>query len=158
MIRRQHRARRGVALLDVLIGGIMLGIGLAVIMSVTTRALARQTDGEKRMAAAWLADELLNMVLMEGAEEYPRQHDTHGSFKEPFDDFGFEVIIDDQGLGVPYRVTAIVRWPADRPFNEIAVETLVAPRRGAEDQPEREPLEPIERDARYFDEEVDDDA
>jgi hypothetical protein len=140
-----------VALLDVMVGGIMLGVGLAIIMSVTSRALSRQTDGEKRLVAAWLADELLNMVLMETPKEYPHQQDTSGRFKAPFEDFAFEVDIEDQGLGMPYQVTAIIRWPARRPINEIAVQGLISQPKG--EQPPREPLEPIDRDARYFDEE-----
>ncbi len=43
---RLHHRRRGVALLDALVGGAMLGVGLAVVLSVTSRSLSTQTDGE----------------------------------------------------------------------------------------------------------------
>ncbi|MHC4992357.1 MAG: type IV pilus modification PilV family protein [Planctomycetota bacterium] len=139
--------------MDVVVGGVMLGIGLAVVMSLASRALSRQTDGEKRMAAAWLADELLNMVLMEGPDVYHQKHDTSGTFRAPFDDFSFEVDIDEQGLGLPYEVTAVVAWPARRPVSQIAVQTFIALRTGGDEVP-REPLEPLDREARYFDDEM----
>lgn len=150
---RPHRSRprRGVALMDVMIGGVMLGIGLSVVMSVTSRSLARHTDGEKRLAASWLADELLNMVLVEGPIKYPKLYDTDGKFDPPFDDFGFSLDFNDLGLGEPMEVTATIRWPYRRPVNEITVGTLVAIPQGDENQL-REPLEPVDRDARYFDE------
>ena len=94
--------------MDVIVGGVILGIGISAILSVTSRSLARQTDGEKRMVAAWLADELLNMVLVEGPVRYPQLYDTNGVFYEPFRDFAYDVNIEDQGIGVPFEVTATV--------------------------------------------------
>ncbi len=148
------RGRRGLALLDVMVGGIMLGIGLAVVMTVASRALNRQTDGEMRITAAWLADELLNMVLVEGPVKYPQLYDTSGRCDPPFDNFAFELDIKDQGLGMPFDVTATIRWPASRPINSIQVQTAIAARRG-EAIEERAPLEPVDRDSRYFDDELD---
>ncbi len=63
-----RRTRKGFALVDVIVGGAMLGIGLGAIISVTARSLTQQSDGERRLVASWLADELLNMVLLEGPD------------------------------------------------------------------------------------------
>ena len=145
--RPRHR-RRGVALLDALVGGAMLGVGLAVVLSVTSRSLSTQTDGEKRLAAAWLADELLTMVLVEGPDDYPLLYDTSGSFSSPFEEFTYDVGIESLGRGAPYRVSAVVRW-TDRERDAIRVETLIALRNGEPDQP-REPLERVDRFARYY--------
>ncbi len=62
----RKRCRRGVALMDAIVGGVMLGIGLAVILSLASRAMAMQANGAKQITAAWLADDLLAMVLVEG--------------------------------------------------------------------------------------------
>ena len=48
--------RRGVILLDVILGAILLAMGLTIIVSLSTQSLARQVEGEHRMTAAWLAD------------------------------------------------------------------------------------------------------
>lgn len=144
--RRHHR--RGFALIDVIIGGMMLAIGLAVVISMATRSLQTQTDGEKRLIAAWLADELLNMVLVEGPVDYPRKHDTSGRFEWPFEEFTFEVSIENQGPRQPYFVTATVGWEGPRTMRSVEVQTLIAERYEAPDEP-REPFERVDRDARW---------
>jgi hypothetical protein len=147
-LRRAHH-RRGIALVDAIVGGLMLGIGLTVVVSMASRALARQTDGEKRMVASWLADEMLNMVLAEGPEKYEVSHDTADRFGDPFADFSYEINIDLLGRGAPYRVTATVTWPVGRTTHFVRVETLIAARLGDPVQL-REPYEPLDRDARNF--------
>ncbi len=144
--------RRGIALLDVIVGGVMLGIGLSVVLSVTSRSLATQSDGEKRLVASWLADGLLAMVLVEGPVEYPRRYHPRGEFAPPFDGFEFEIDIEAISVGEPYRVTATVRWPGGRDYREVSVETLIARRLGDSFQP-RAPADPVDRFARYYEDE-----
>jgi hypothetical protein len=146
---KARRGRRGIALIDVLVGGIMLGIGLSVILTVTSRALSRQTDGEKRLVASWLADELLSMVLVEGPDMYGRLYDTSGTFGPPFDDFAYIVDIEDQGIGVPYLVSAVIRWPSWNPSDQIEVQTLIDLPRGEPDMTHAPP-EPLDREDRYL--------
>jgi len=148
--RSVHRTRRGVALFDVIVGGMMLAIGMGVVLSVASQALTRQTDGERRLVASWLADELLNMVIVEGPDQFSRVQETSGVFDPPFADFRFDVDLEDVGLRDPFRVTATISWPADRPFNQIEVQTLIAPRKGEILQQQREPLEPIDREERFL--------
>jgi hypothetical protein len=144
--------RRGIALADAIIGGVMLGIGLSVVLSVASRSLAMQTDGEKRLTAAWLADELLTMVLVEGPDNYPMLYDTSGTFGPPFEEFSFEVDIDTPDRGMPYRVTALVQW-GRRARDAVLVDTLIARRLGDPEQL-REPYEPVDREARYYEDEL----
>ena len=160
--RRHRRQRRGAALMDAIIGGVMLGVGLAAIISIASRSLALQADGERRLQAAWLADELLAMVIVEGPKDYAEVHDTSGRFDDPFAEYTFEVEIEDQGFDQPYKVTAIVRWgdPYDRPNDSVKVETLIAQPQYTEEQladeryQQREPLEPVDREARWYDDET----
>ncbi len=149
---RHSLRRRGFALLDVIVGGVMLGIGLSVVLSVTSRSLATQSDGEKRLVASWLADGLLAMVLVEGPVEYPKHYHPSGEFAPPFDGFEFEIDIEDIGPSEPFRVTATVRWPGGRSYREVTAETLIALRLGDSFQP-RAPAEPVDRFARYYDDE-----
>jgi len=145
------RPRRGIALIDAIIGGVILGIGLSVMLTVTSRALRMQADGEKKLTASWLADELITMVLVDGPDNYPKRNDTSGHFTAPFEDYGFEVSIEYLGRGLPYRVNATVSW-SDRPSDAVQVESLVALRTGDPEQL-REPYEPVDRLSRYYDDE-----
>jgi hypothetical protein len=136
------------ALLEVVIAGVLLGVGLAVVLSLVSRSLASQGEGERQLTASWLVDELLSMVLVEGPALYPRLYDTSGRFAAPFDNFTFDIIIEDQGIYEPYRVTATVRWPQGRGVREVSAQTLIADR-GQE--PEiREPAEAVDRMDRWY--------
>ena len=144
--------RRGLALIDAILGGLLIAIGIGTIMSLTARSVREQARGEKRVVASWLADELLSMVIVEGPVEYTRVQDASGIYSPPFDDFEFEVQIEETGRNAPYRVTAYVRW-GSRDDQYVALETLVAERRGEEPNEEREPEEELDRESRYYDDE-----
>ena len=151
-IRRARGRRRAFVLADVLIGGVMLGIGLITIISLTTRSLARQTEGEKRVVASWLADEILSMAVVEGPDRYRMLYDLDGHFAVPHDDFSYRIDIDTPPEGVPYRVGVEIRW-SDRPADVLFIETLIAYRDVAPEEELREPLEMLDREARYDEQE-----
>lgn len=146
---RRTTRRRGVALIDVILGGVLLAIGLAVVITLATRSLKSQTDGEKRLIASWLADEFLSMVLVEGPVNYPKLYDNHGRCDPPFDEFEYDVDIEDQGLNAPFRVTATIHWPSGGGSKSVQVQTLIAERGGDPYQP-RAPLEPVDRLDRWY--------
>ena len=159
---RRHVRRRGVVLLDVILGALLLATGLAIVVSLSTQSLARQVEGEHRMTAAWLADELLSMVLVEGPQQlagsspeiWMGEGGGNGRFDEPFSDYTYELDINYIDDFQPYVVTVYVRWPNRSGMGELSVSTRISHRRGEdEEEPLREPLEPLDRDSRYFDEE-----
>ena len=61
--------RHGLALIDVIIGSVMLAVGLAIVISMSSRSLLRQGDAERQITASWLADEIFAMILVVGPEE-----------------------------------------------------------------------------------------
>ena len=144
-----NRSRRGIALVDVIIGGVLLSMGLAVVISLSTRALRTQTDSEKLLTASWLADEFLSMVLIEGPVNYPKLYDAHGRCSPPFEEFEYDVLIEDQGVGVPLRVTATVYWEGPAGLRNVQVQTLIADR-GTEPNELRAPYEPVDRINRWY--------
>jgi len=139
-------AARGFALLDVIIAGVLLAIGLSTIFAITARSLEFQKDGEVRVQAAAMLDDLLSTVLLEGPLDYPKLHATSGPGEFPYEQFTFQVRIDDPGEGEPFRVTATVEHSTGRTFE---CETLIAAKSGEEPDPERMPEIPIDREARY---------
>jgi len=136
--------RRGAALLEALIGGAILGGGLAVLIALTTNSIARQQLGEQRLVAAHLLDNLLSMVVVEGPLDFPKRHDTQGGFPPPFDDYAFSITLKDQGDAEPYLVTATVSWEFGGHVRSESIQTYIAQPRG-EVMELREPGTPISR-------------
>ena len=151
----RSRNRRGFALMDVIVGGVMLSIGLGVVLMLASRALSSQAQGERQLVAAWLLDELLAMVLVEGPVEFPHLQPTHGRFDPPFDGFEFDVNLEDLGVGRPFLVTATVRWLRGREERQVQAQTYIAPRFVDPENPveERAPVEQIDRIGRWYDDE-----
>lgn len=150
MIPDRSPTRRGFALVDVIIGGVLLGVGLAAVISLSAQALRSQTDGEKQMIASWLADEYLSLVLVEGPVNYRKAFDLNGRCDPPFDEFDYDVNIEDLGIGVPMRVTATIRWDGAGGDRQVQVQTLLADR-GVEPNGPRAPYEFIDRLNRWYD-------
>ena len=146
--RRPAIPRRGIALLDVILAGVMLGVGLAVVIGLGSRSLARQALGEKQVTASWLADEMLAMVLVEGPMDYAREFPLRGRFEAPFDAFEYELEIVDQGTYQPFIVRARVQWPSGPRFRNVTIQTILA-QPLAEPTWAREPPETIDRQGRY---------
>ena len=81
--------RRGVALVEVILAALLLGIGLSVALSLASTSIAQQSLGEHNLVAAWLADEKMNLVLMEGPEKFLQNNLTNGQFEAPFEEYSF---------------------------------------------------------------------
>jgi hypothetical protein len=110
------------------------------------RAMEMQRRGEAEVIASSLLDGLLSQVLVDGVTEFPKLNATSGRFDPPFEDWEFEVLIDPEGLGDPYTVTALVR---DARGQAYSVETRIAPRLGEDPNPDRRPPEPFDRQSAY---------
>ena len=140
------RTRRGWALVDVIVGGVILAVGLAAVVSIAQRALAMQQRAEREVVAAALLDGLLNEVLATGVVEWQLTKLPEGSFDPPFQEWGWTVEVKAQAQGDPHRVLALVRDPVG---SEHRVETLIAPRPDDLPDPVRVPATPIDRQSRY---------
>jgi hypothetical protein len=142
-----HR-RRGFALMDAVIAGVLLSIGMITVLSVGGQAMAMQRRGEIDVRAASALDDLLSGVLIEGPKDYEKLHPLNGRFDSgsPFEDFEYFLEIEQGGSGVPARIVARVIHEGGR---EYSIETSIAEKRGDETDPIRIPAEPIDREARY---------
>jgi len=138
--------RRAVAIIDVLVATVILGVALAVIIGIASRAIDAQTQGEQIRTAAMLIDEQLNLVLARGPDDYARAFETEGRCDPPFDDYRFEIEIDSDGAGDAYTVSATVFWNRHGRVRYERVTTLMAPRLGDEPDPIRAPAQPINRE------------
>lgn len=151
-----HRGtRHGFALVDAIMGGILLGLALMSIIGLTGSSLSAQAKGEQLQTAAAMADERLNLVLATGVERYPSVFPMKGPCDAPFEQYSYEVTFVSQGDSDPYLVRAEIRWGGigggsggGSRVQSLVVETLVAPRLGDDPDPDRKPLETLDRAAR----------
>ncbi len=138
--------RRAFALIEVVIAGVILAIGLAGVINVSVRSMEMHRRGEREVVAAMLLDGLLSQVLVDGVADFAKVHSTTGRCDAPYESWEFEVMLDPEGLGDPYTVTAIVRDPYGHAYT---VETRIAERLGEEPNPDRKPPEPFDRESAY---------
>ncbi len=149
-----RKGPRGFALIDVMVGGILLAIGLTAILTIASRALSLQQRGEREIVASSLLDLTLSTVLAEGPADYPKLHPVSAAFPDPFAEWEYEVDLEDGASGVPYRVVASVRHVPTG--GRWSCETLIAMKPkpiGAEEEPQRFPDVPIDRESRYLEQE-----
>lgn len=145
-----NKHRKGLALIDVIIGSTMLAIGLGVVISMSSRSLVSQGNAERQITASWLADELLTMALIVGPDEYAKTYPKSGTFESPFQEFTYEIEFEEDSFYMPLLTTATIFWEVSETERSISVETLIARRHG--EIQDRLPVEPIDREARYWDE------
>lgn len=138
--------RRGVILVDAIVGTIMLGIALAVMLGILSRAVGSQTQGEEFQNAANLLDEQLNLVLARGADSYGKEYPLEGPCEAPFAHYRYKLAIDGGQGGNPFHVVATVFWLSGGRERSASCETYIAPRLGDDPDPIRRPGETINRD------------
>lgn len=150
MVRRVHgrRDRRGFALVDVIVGAVILGASLTVVVGLAGQAVTAQLRGQDLATAAMLADEQLQMVLARGPDDYQRRFRPSGTCDEPFEDYSYNVEVGGTGQSAPYEVSATISWKRAWGEQSLTIRTLVASRIAGEEfeeDPERRPETPIQR-------------
>ena len=145
--RHPHNHRTGFTLIEVLVAGIVLAIGMTTLLSITSQALSTQRRGEQKIIAASLLDELLSSVLTEGPQDFIRLKSSSGPCDAPFDDWEYVVEIDNAVGSDPFKVLATVTSPSGQAYE---CGTLIAPKLGEEPNPDRFPFEPIDREGRWL--------
>ena len=143
--------RSGIALIDVIIGSAMLAVGLGIVISMSSRSLAQQSNAEKQITASWLADEILSMLIVVGPEEYSKTYSLQGRFDPPFNQYTYDIELEDESEFSPFYVKTIIAWQASSIERQLSIETVISKRHG-EEPVERVPAEPIDRELRYWEE------
>jgi hypothetical protein len=138
-------SRRGFALMDVLVAGVVLGVSLALLIGLVGRSMTSQMRSERLATAAMLVDEILGLVLIEGPEDFRKFRPLEGQCEPPFEEYTYEITLSTPGAGSPYRVTASVYYPNRPSPGRVTVQTLIAPRLGDESPVDRMLDYPLER-------------
>lgn len=141
----RRRPRSGMALVDALVATVLLGLSLAVILSLVSRALTLQRQGEQMEVAAMLIDEQLNLVLARGPDNYQNRFGLAGKCDAPYQDYSYQLEFAGGTGGDAYLVTATVTWRDSGRVRSESVQTRIAARRGDEPDPDRKPADVVER-------------
>lgn len=139
--------RRGVILVDAILGAVLLGMALAALLTIAGRAVRAQGEGQRMATAAALIDEQLNLVLARGPDNYASRFPVDGPCDAPFGDYTYWIDISGGQSGRAYDVVVTVQWAYAGRLRTASVSTKIAPREGDEPDPQRAPAEPVER---YF--------
>lgn len=164
---KRLKNKNAFAIMEVIIGTILLGIGLGTVTSIATRSLSSQSKAEYQLTASWLADGILSKVLVDGPINFQELQSNEGNFEEPFEKFRYEIDFIETDKYQPWEVTVRVLWDGPRNQSQfVEIETLILERLGEKDLLERlqeegwivprAPLFPINRIERYFQDESDD--
>ncbi len=135
---------RGFLLADGLVAAVLLGVSLAMMIGLVSRASRTQREGQRLEVVAMLLDEQLNLVLARGPDDYSSRFGLTGTCEAPFDDYRYELVITGQA-GEAYLVRATILWNSGREERSESVETRIAPRLGDEPDPERRPSTAVVR-------------
>lgn len=128
----------------------LLAIGLTAILVIAGRSLDMQQRGERDIVAATILDDYLSNILAEGPEAYLDMYQLSGRCDVPFDDYQYDIEIEEGALGIPYRVLVTITHERGQTWS---CETYIAPKVGEEPDPIRTPEEPLDREGRYLEEE-----
>ncbi|MCC6229277.1 MAG: hypothetical protein IT432_08635 [Phycisphaerales bacterium] len=126
----RRAACRGSILVDVIVGSVILGLALTAMIGLVGRAISEQNGGEQLQTASMLIDEQLALVLARGPDNYATRFDTQGTCDAPFDQYRYELDIQERGGSNPYFVRATVFWDSGGKTRSASVETLIAARPG----------------------------
>lgn len=136
---------RAFALVDAIVAAVLLGVSLAVIIGLSGQSVSAQARGRDLRTAAMLADEQLNLVLARGPDDYARRFPTEGPCDPPFDRFRYRLDFLSGSASDAYLVRATISWYTGVTPESLVIETLIAPRRGDDPDPDRAPDSPPER-------------
>lgn len=142
----RRASRRGFALLDAILGGVLLAVGLAGVVTLSQRSLVMLQRGEHEAMAAAMLDELLAGVVTEGPSAYAQVREPAGRMPAPWPDWEYSVEIRTGAVGDPMDVVAMVRSPEGI---EYRCATRVAPHDDTLPPDERAPETPIDRGGRH---------
>ena len=143
--RRSPSSRRGVILIDAIVGSVLLAIALSVVLGLAARALRSQAQGDRLTEVAMMIDEQVKIIMKRGVENYSRRSDARVTCDEPFEAYRFELEFSGGTGGDPYEVTATVLWDTPAGERSASIQTSMAPRLGDEPDPIRTPIEPVSR-------------
>ena len=113
-------------LVEVLVASVLLGVGVAGLISTATLALRNQTRTDQRATALWLAQEKLADVEVAGPRIFALSQPSEGTEVRGRIAYTWSIDIERQLAGELFNVLVELRWTdASRRPGSIRLETLL---------------------------------
>jgi len=123
-----RKYRRGFTLVEVMAAVVVLGIGIAAVLSL----IGKSTRAVTAARTATLQTSLARMAMVEIENKYWRKQaeeiETLGDFGEDFPDFRYEVLVTediDEEVPALHEVQVIVYYDGTDPPREFSLTTLL---------------------------------
>lgn len=122
--KRSRDARPGMTLVECLVAMVILGMGVAGLMSAASLSLRNQQRTEHRATALCLAQEKLAEVELEGPRA-SQSRATQGTQNQGSATYIWTLTIEPASVGELYNVRAKVDWSGPGSSGQIELETLL---------------------------------
>ena len=109
--RLKSRGTQGMTLVEVVVATVILGVGVAGLMSAATLGMRNQQKSEMRAAALCLAQQKLGEVDLIGAHVWMLARPTSGEEELAGHTYRWTLKIEQQPVGELFAVRVQVEWP-----------------------------------------------
>ena len=120
LLRRVHP---GLTLFEVLVAWVLLGVGVAGLLSVASLAMRNQQRVEQRTTALYLAQEKLAEVELFGPHVWMLGHPLEGTRPQSGVEYEWSLQIDQFAVGELFAVNVNVRWSTPGGGGAVSLET-----------------------------------
>ena len=110
-------------LIEVLVASVLLGVGVAGLISAATLGLRNQQRSAQRVAALYVAQERLAQVELVGPHIWMLGHPTNGTTVRGRVAYDWTIRIEQQLAGELFAVHVEVRWFAPGGEGAVEIET-----------------------------------
>jgi general secretion pathway protein I len=110
-------------LIEVLVASVLLGVGVAGLLSVASLAMRNQQKVERRAAALYLAREKLAEVELAGPHVWMLGQPAEGAREQGGVAYEWNIQIDQLAVGELFAVAVDVRWSAPGGSGAVDLET-----------------------------------
>ncbi len=115
--------RRGMTLVEVLTAAVILGAGVAGLLSAASMSLRNQRGSECRAGAMCLAQEKMSEVEVAGPRDWTTRRATQGIVDRPGMKYSWTVATEALSVGTLYSVLVTVEWSAPGSSGQVQLET-----------------------------------
>jgi len=115
--------QRGLTLAEVVVASVLLGVGVAGLISSATLAMRNQKRADERSVALCVAQEVLAQVEMIGAHTWLLGRPTKGTETREGADYQWELKIEQRPVGELFSVQVAVNWVSAGAGGSVALET-----------------------------------
>jgi len=97
-------------LLEVVVAAVLLGVGVAGLISVSTLALRNQRRVDERTTALWLANEQLSEIEVVGPRAWQISRPTHGGRTQGLVRYEWDITLEGLSVGELCAAKVDVSW------------------------------------------------